>query len=194
MQIYIDRIKKINDTEFLIYDESFKEIFIGKAKNNLSYKLGEICLTNKLTSSVYCLRQTKLLRKILSNIPILSMFIECPYHYYKDDIYQGKTKQMYACIQIKIYENTYWLRLHTGCKISIWINDKQVGIVSKIKSSELKNDRFSILFSREIDSEIVALFTIFALVIFLDNYGMPEVRHTYVPFDKYSASDWEPGE
>lgn len=100
---------------------------------------------------ILTLRQRSWILKILSVIPIISLFVRVPYYFYRNSNYSGHMK--YNCgIRAYILRtglDEYALRLHKNNICSICKNEIQIAKIQKQSDSWFEKNQYTIFMSEK---------------------------------------------
>ncbi len=150
---------------------------------------------------ILTLRQRSWILKILSVIPIISLFVRVPYYFYRNSNYSGHMK--YNCgIRAYILRtglDEYALRLHKNNICSICKNEIQIAKIQKQSDSWFEKNQYTIFMSEKIEDReipVILLISMFVDVVFYKNYRHLSVykkERNVISSDPYSAmADWQP--
>ena len=150
---------------------------------------------------ILTLRQRSWILKILSVIPIISLFVRVPYYFYRNSNYSGHMK--YNCgIRAYILRtclDEYALRLHKNNICSICKNEIQIAKIQKQSDSWFEKNQYTIFMSEKIEDReipVILLISMFVDVVFYKNYRHLSVykkERNIISSDPYSAmADWQP--
>ena len=150
---------------------------------------------------ILTLRQRSWILKILSVIPIISLFVRVPYYFYRNSNYSGHMK--YNCgIRAYILRtglDEYALRLHKNNICSICKNEIQIAKIQKQSDSWFEKNQYTIFMSEKIEDreiQVILLISMFVDVVFYKNYRHLSVykkERNVISSDPYSAmADWQP--
>lgn len=124
---------------------------------------------------ILTLRQRSWILKILSVIPIISLFVRVPYYFYRNSNYSGHMK--YNCgIRAYILRtglDEYALRLHKNNICSICKNEIQIAKIQKQSDSWFEKNQYTIFMSEKIEDReipVILLISMFVDVVFYKNY------------------------
>lgn len=144
---------------------------------------------------ILTLRQRSWILKILSVIPIISLFVRVPYYFYRNSNYSGHMK--YNCgIRAYILRtglDEYALRLHKNNICSICKNEIQIAKIQKQSDSWFEKNQYTIFMSEKIEDReipVILLISMFVDVVFYKNYRHLSVykkERNIISSDPYSA-------
>jgi len=136
-------------------------VFIAKANRTVVPSLRRIYLYDKNGKESCSLKQTNIIRFIISYIPIIGSAFnrDCPYNlfYRKRKIGYFVEKYFPNSIEGNVENNNYYLYPHTGNNISIFKNDKQIVSIKRNPFNVWDADRYNVLYEKEVSNELIAL-------------------------------------
>jgi len=166
MEMTVEQVKlKLRDFEYKFYSDE-QLIFIAKANRTVFPNLRRIYLYDNNEKELFCLKQTDIIRFIISCIPIIGDVFnrDCPYDLFYQKRKIGYFIEKYVPNSIKgnVENNNYYVYPHTGNSISIFKNDKQVVSIKRNPFKTWDADRYKVFYEKEVSDELIALLVVLA--------------------------------
>lgn len=145
-------------------------IFIAKSNRTFIPNLRKIYLFELNGKEVCCLKQESWIKLILQTIPLINLFkfSVCSYIYYNHGIKEGYLREMYCGdghVVGVINGKSYELIEHTGTYYGIYCNEKQVGYIKRNMLKELDEDKYKIIYSKSLETELAIIFCLLSDIL-----------------------------
>lgn len=170
MRLIIEQDKLRFNYKYNIYI-SGNLLYTATVNRTIVPKFRKITITDLNGQQVCILKQEDKIKFILSYVPIIGWFdyFSCPYNIYISGIKQGIIKEnrwgknIDSSIECEIHNDKYYIHSHTGEEYSIFLNDKQEGLIAHDHWKIGDGDRYEVLYNSKLKPEFAA-----AICIFID--------------------------
>ncbi len=98
------------------------------------------------------------------------------------------------CYSMEMGHNIYLIKGHSKCIVTIWEDNKQVGLVKRIKSCLYGLETIEILFENHVSILLIILLTVFGWENYVGTVGGNRTLITFFPKGEKCDMNWRPQE
>ncbi|MGE5397248.1 MAG: hypothetical protein ACM3MK_06880 [Chitinophagales bacterium] len=167
-------------------------LLTAQANRTILPRFRSVSIMDTSNNETWQLKQEKLLWFIAELIPIINWFLPngCPYAIYKNGQKVGQITEHYllkgGTYSANIENQQFKVYSHSGNDYSIFINEKQIGLIKRNAWKTGDGDKYKVLYDKNLKPVLAA---IFAIIVDICNY----TNDTGIDLVSYETTIWQFG-
>jgi hypothetical protein len=151
--------------KYKVYDSNGL-LFTVKANRTVLPRFRIITIYDDSGKPNFVLKQENLLWFLAEQLPIVSYLIKssCPFIIYKNGEKRGQIKELFyqdgGTITATIGGLKYQIFAHTGNRFSLFLNDKQIGLISRKAWKQGDADKYTVVCTDELKPVLATIFSV----------------------------------